>query len=222
SSGLRIGAMATLKAAESFPSVRKDYLPLYEGINHIPSLQVKSMATVVGNLCVASPASDVAPPLIALGAQVKIAGPGSTRTIPLDDFFLGVNQTALGPGELVTEISVPALAAGSGGAFLRLARTATDIAKLNVAVMLRVADGACQDVRIALGAVAPTPIRARKAEEALRGQRLDGERISAAAEAASGEISPITDIRSTAGYRREMTRLLVRKALEKALERARG
>ncbi|HLA29125.1 MAG TPA: xanthine dehydrogenase family protein subunit M [Syntrophales bacterium] len=220
--GLGIGAMVTLRAAEAFLSIKSDYLALYEGIAHIPSLQVKSMATVVGNLCVASPASDVAPPLIAMGGQVRMEGTSGYRTLPLEDFFLGVNQTALGPGELVTQVSVPAPGSGSGGAFMRLARTPTDVAKLNVAVMMRVVDGVCREVRIALGAVAPRPVRARKAEEALRGRKVAGERIAAAAEAACGDISPISDIRSTVEYRKEMTKLLVKKALEKALERAGG
>ena len=218
-SGLGIGAMVTLRTAEAFPSIKRDYLALYEGIAHIPSLQVKSMATVVGNLCVASPASDVAPPLIAMGGQVRMEGTEGSRTLPLEDFFLGVNRTALGPGELVTLVSVPAPGPGSGGAFMRLARTATDVAKLNVAVMMRVGDGVCQDVRIALGAVAPRPIRARKAEDILRGRKVEWKRIAAAAEAACEEISPISDIRSTVEYRKEMTKLLVRKSLEKALER---
>jgi carbon-monoxide dehydrogenase medium subunit len=220
--GLQIGALASLRAAELSSLVQRGYLPLYEGIHHIPSLQVKCMGTVVGNLCVASPASDVVSPLIALGAELKIAGLGSPRTIPVESFFLGVNQTALQSGEVVAEVAIPAPAAGTGGAFLRLSRTATDVAKLNVAVMVRMVGSVCQDVRIALGAVAPTPIRAKKAEEALKGQRPEAQGIAAAAEAASEETSPLSDIRSTAEYRREMTRLLVRKALETALERAKG
>ncbi|MDP2662684.1 MAG: xanthine dehydrogenase family protein subunit M, partial [Dehalococcoidia bacterium] len=215
--GLRIGSMATMRAIEQYESVRTDYLPLYEAVHHVPSPQVKNMATLVGNLCIASPASDVAPPLIAFGAELKIAGPGRTRSIPVESFFLGVNRTALGPGELVSEISVPAVGPGTGGAFLRLARIVTDVAKLNVAVVLRMSGDTCQDARIALGAVAPTPIRARKSEEILKGQKLDHDRIAAAAKAASGEATPITDIRSTAEYRREMVALLVEKALNAAL-----
>jgi len=221
-SGLKIGAMASLRAVELSPVVQRDYLPLYEGIHHIHSLQTKYMGTVVGNLCVASPASDIAVPLVALGAEVKVKGVGRTRSMPVEKFLLGVNRIALKRGEMVTELTIPAPAKGTGGAFLRLARTAADVAKLNVAVVMTVSGNVCRDVRIALGAVAPIPIRARKAEAALNGQKLDPEVLSQVAEVASQEARPISDFRSTAEYRTEMIGLLVRRGLETALERARG
>jgi carbon-monoxide dehydrogenase medium subunit len=221
-SGLKIGAMATLRAVEISPVVQRDYLPLYEGIRHIHSLQTKYMGTLVGNLCVASPASDITTPLIALGAELKIRGRGRARNMLVESFLLGVNRTALRPDEIVAEISLPSPARGTGGAFLRLARTAADVAKLNVAVVMTVSGNVCRDVRIALGAVAPTPIRARKAEDVLKGQKLGPETIAQVAAVASEEARPISDFRSTVEYRTEMIRLLVRRALEAALERARG
>lgn len=220
--GLRIGALATLRSAELSPRVRNDYIPLWEAVHQIASVQVKTMATMVGNLCVASPASDVAPALIALGAELKIAGPASERTVPVENFFVGTGQTILKPGEMVTELSVPSLPAGTVGAFLKLARTATDIAKINVAVTLRLKDNRCEEARIVLGAVAPTVIRARKAEASLKGADLDTGVIRAAAELAGGEVKPITDVRSTAEYRKEMVKVLVKRAIEKALARSNG
>jgi carbon-monoxide dehydrogenase medium subunit len=220
STGLRIGALTPLRAVELSPTVRKDYLLLHEAAHQIASVQVKSMGTLVGNICCGTPASDLAPPLLALDAELKTASTTSPRTIPVESFFLDAGQTALRPDEIVTEISMPAVPAGMGGAFLKLARVSADIAKVNVAVTIAVASDVCQEARIALGAVAPTPIRAKKAEDILRGQRLGEDTILGAAEAAATETQSISDVRSTAEYRREMTRVLVKRALEKAWERA--
>ena len=142
------------------------------------------------------------------------------RIIPIDNLFIGVNQTILQPGDIVTEILLPNPPPGTGSAFLKLVRTAADIAKVNVAVSVTIANNTCQEARIALGSVAPTLIRAKKAEEALKDKKLDQKVIEAAAEAAAEEAKPITDIRSTAEYRKETTRILVRRAIEKAMERA--
>ena len=215
SGGLKIGALTTLRTLERSQEVRENYRLLFDAIHSIHSIQVKNMGTAVGNLCIATPASDVAVSLLALDAQMKIAGPSSERSMPLENFYLGVKRTALQPGELVTGILVPPLPKGSFGAFMKLVRTATDIAKVNVAVRATLRNGGCEEVRIALGYVAPTIVRARKAEEALRGTRLEREAVVEAAERAAEEVNPITDIRSTAEYRREMVKVLTRRAVEK-------
>jgi len=199
--GSRIGALTTLRSIELSRAIQRGYLVLYEAVHQIASIQVKTMGTAVGNLCVATPASDVATALISLGAELKLAGPSKERIIPLESFFIGVNQAILQPDEIVTEILLPSLPAGTGGAFLKLVRTAGDIAKVNVAVVITITDNRCKEAKITLGSMAPTPIRTRKAE------------------AAAGEAKPITDIRSTAEYRKETTKVLVRRAIEKALER---
>lgn len=219
--GLRIGALTTLRSIELSPIIQRDYMILYEAIQGIASIQVKNMGTAVGNLCVATPASDVAPPLSVLGAKLRIASATPERIIPIENLFIGVNQTILQPGDIVTEILLPSLPAKTGCAFLKLVRTAADIAKVNVAVSVTITNNTCKEAKIALGSVAPTLIRAERAEEILRGKRLDQEVIEAAAQAAE-EAQPITDIRSTAEYRKEMTEVLVRRAIEKALERARA
>lgn len=217
---LIIGALTSLRSVELSPLVQEDYALLAEAIGKISSIQIKTMGTLVGNLCVASPASDVAPPLIVLNARLKIARSGQSRIIPLEDFFLGVKRTALEPGEIVTEVSIPAPPPSTGGAFMNLIRTASDIAKVNVAVLLTADGHVCKDARVCLGAVAPTPVRAKKAEEILKGQRLEPTVIEKAAQAAADETKAISDIRSTAEYRAEMAKVLSRRAIEKAWAQA--
>ncbi len=218
--GLRIGALASIRSIEASLAVQKDYIALYEAVHSIASIQVKNTGTAVGNLCVATPASDIATPLFVFGAKLRIASSAPEKIIPIDDFFIGVKQSILQPGEIVTEVLVPGPPAGTGSAFLKLVRTAADIAKINVAVMVQVTDNTCKEAKIALGSVAPTPIWARRAEELLKGQRLDQKVIEAAAEAAAEETKPITDLRSTAEYRKQTAKVLVRRAIAKALERA--
>ena len=220
--GLRFGALATLRFVELSPIVQKDYVVLYEAAHQITSVQVKTMGTAVGNLCVATPASDIAVALFALGAELKIASTGAERTVPIENFFIGSGQTALEPGEMVTEVMLPNPPSGTYGAFLNLVRTAADIAKVNVAVMVTVSGDTCREAKIAIGAVAPTVFRAAKAETALKDQKLDQGIIRAAAEAAAEETKSISDLRSTAEYRKEMTKVLVRQALEKAIESAKA
>jgi len=218
--GLKIGAMTKIRSVEVYPEVKKKFMALYEALHAIASIQIKATGTFVGNICVATPDSNILPALIVSGAQLKIAGSGAEKVIPVENFCVGVRQNSLQPGEIVTEVSIPAPAAGTGSAFLRLARTAMDLPKLSVAAMVKMTGGTCTEVIIALGSVAPTPIRAKKAEEMLKGKKLDAKTIEAAGEAASAEISPITNIRSTAEYRKDVTKVLVRRAVEKALERA--
>jgi CO/xanthine dehydrogenase FAD-binding subunit len=220
--GLRIGALATLRAVELSKVVKDKYLVLYEAVQQMGSTQVKNMGTVVGNLCRASPAADTAPPLLVLEAEVRIAGPIETRTVPLEGFFIGPGQTVLEYYEMVTEIIVPGLPAGTGMAFLRATRVAADLAKVNVAAAVTVKNGACEDARIALGGVAPTPIRARKAEEVLKGEKLGDGVVQEAAEIAATEIRPIDDLRSSAEYRQELSKVLVRRAIRLSQQRAQG
>jgi carbon-monoxide dehydrogenase medium subunit len=220
--GLQLGAMATLRQIEHSQAVREKWPLLSETLSRIVSVQTKAMGTAVGNLCVGTPASDVAPALYAMGARLWITGAGGEREIPVERFFLDVGKTALGPHEIVTSVLVPNIPTGSGGAFMKLSKTAEDIAKVNAAVMVTLSGGKCLDARIALGSVAPTPLRAVKAEGVLRGQWVNEETIAAAAAAAAEAVCPISDIRSTAQYRKEMVRVLVKDALQKAAARARG
>ena len=180
------------------------------------------MGTVIGNICRASPAADTAPPLLALEARVEIAGPGGSRVVPLEDFFIAPGETVLKPGEMVAGIRVPKLQANTGTAFLRITRVAADLAKVNVASVVTIKDGACQEARIALGGVAPTPIRAKKAEGFLAGKKLEDEVIEKAAGLAADESRCIDDVRSTAEYRKEVVKVLVSRAIRICQTRAQG
>ena len=220
--GLRFGALASIRQIELSPLVRKNWRVLNEAVQQIASVQTKTMGTVVGNLCVATPASDIAPPLFVLGAKVKIVGLSHEKLVPIENFFVAVGKTILEPNEIVTEIFVPGMPAGTGSAFLKAAKTADDIAKVNAAVMVSVTDKICTNARIALGSVAPTPIRVTEAEQALKGQKLDETMFAKAAEAAADAVKPISDIRSTAEYRKEMVRVLIKDALAKAAANAKA
>jgi carbon-monoxide dehydrogenase medium subunit len=215
-SGLSFGAMTSLRDVERAPLVRERWPLLAQAIASIVSVQTKVMGTAVGNLCVGTPASDVAPALLALGARVRIAGVASEREISIEEFFVDTGRTAVGPHEIVTEILVPVVAAGTSGVFLKLSKTAEDIAKVNAAVLVSADDGRCSEVRIALGSVAPTPVRAAAAEDVLRGREMTETTIAEAADAAAEAVTPIDDVRSTAAYRKDMVRVLVRDALTAA------
>jgi carbon-monoxide dehydrogenase medium subunit len=219
-SGLAFGALATLRQIERSPSVLKEWPLLAEAIGSIVSVQTKTMGTAVGNLCVGTPASDVAPALYVLGANVKIAGADTERDIPIEEFFVDVGKTAVGPHEVVTEIRVPRARPDSAGAFLKLSKTAEDIAKINAAVLLSISEGRCTAARIAIGSVASTPLRAVEAEALLTGQLAREQLFADAGEAAAEAAAPISDVRSTAKYRKEMVRVLVRDGLAKAAARA--
>jgi CO/xanthine dehydrogenase FAD-binding subunit len=183
--------------------------------------QIRNVATVGGNLCTASPAADLATPLLALDAEIRVEGSSGGSQLPLRRFFVSPGQTVLRPDQLFVEVIVPVAGARSGCAFLRLARTATDIALVNVAVALEFDQtDIVTKARIALGAVAPIPMRADSAEAALLGVRITRDSAVAAGEIAAGEASPISNQRSTAEHRRSVVAVLVRRALLRAAERA--
>ncbi len=180
-------------------------------------MAIRNVGTVGGNLCHASPAADTAPALIALGARVKIVGPAGERTCALEDFFTGPGQTVLQSGEILAEILVPAMPPRTKSVYLKHAvRGAADLAIVGVAVIATLEDERLRSVKIVLGAVAPRPIRARMAEKLLEGKELDESLIEDAAQAASDESRPITDVRASVDYRKEMVKVFTRWALEKA------
>jgi carbon-monoxide dehydrogenase medium subunit len=220
--GITFGAMSRLRSIEVSKTIQNKYPILYEAIHQITSVQAKYMGTAVGNLCVATPASDVATSLFALGAQLKITGLKGERIEPIEKFYVDYRLTSLKRGEMVTGVVLPDPLPGTGTAFFNLVRTHADIAKISAAAAILVQNGICREVRIAIGAAAPTVFRAVKAETLFTGQKITPEVTNEAAETAAGETKPITDLRSTATYRMEMARILVRRALEKALERAKG
>jgi carbon-monoxide dehydrogenase medium subunit len=220
---LHIGAAVTARDVELSGIVRDGFAGVAEGAGVIGSFQVRNLATVGGNVCNAAPSADVSPPLVAMDAVVVVAGPDGQRLLPITDFFQGVRRTALQPGELVVEVVVPAAGANSGGTYLRhTPRRELDIAVVGVGTRLTVQDGKCTKARIALGAVAPVIVRATEAEAALEGQEVTPELLDKAATLAVNSASPISDQRGSAEYRRHLVRVLTRRTLQTAFERATG
>ncbi|MGE5303772.1 MAG: FAD binding domain-containing protein, partial [Alphaproteobacteria bacterium] len=211
---LVIGALATIRDLETSSDIRKLHPVIAQAAGQLGSVAIRNVGTVGGNLCHASPAADTAPALIALGAEVRIVGPASDRTVALEDFFAGPGRTVLQSGEILTEIRVPSMRPHSKGVYLKHAsRGAADLAIVGVAAIATTDDGFSRSVRIALGAVAPTPIRARNAEAALEGEQTNDAVIEQAAQAAAAESHPITDVRASAGYRTEMVKVFTRWAI---------
>ena len=218
-SGLSIGSAVTMRQVELSAKVREDYAAVAQGAAVVGSIQIRNLATVAGNICNAAPSADVAPGLIALRAKVRIAGPGGRRTLLVENFMTGPGKTALKRGELVTAIQLPTPGPRTGSAFVRhTPRRAMDIAVVNVAVAMTLAPrtGKCEDVRIVLGAVAPTPMRALKAELLLRGEKLTADLVAEAAAVAGAEARPISDQRASAEFRRELVRVLTGRMVEAA------
>ena len=217
--GLRIGALATIHSIEVSPVIRQKFGVLAQAASELGTSQVRNCATIGGNLCNAAPSAETAPALIVLEASLKITGAGGERTVPIEDFFIGPGQTVLHPDEILSEIQVPNPPPRSGGVYLKQTiRKALDLATVGVAVITRLDGDIIRDVKIALGAVAPTPIRATKAEMIIREQKLDDALLDEAGLVASGEASPIDDVRSSADYRREIIRVLVGRAIRQAAE----
>jgi len=221
--GWSIGAttrMGELERSKALLGFANGIVP--EAASTCGSQQIRNMGTIGGNLANASPACDLAPPLLALDGSVVIAARGGRRTVRLDRFFRGVNRTVLGGGLLV-EVVVPAppKAAKAAWSWQKLGRLQSDIAVVSAAAGIGVdARGAVTWARIALGAVAPTPIRAKRAETLLVGRILDRAAVDAAAEQATADARPVSDVRATAEYRRAMCRVLVARALGECAARA--
>lgn len=219
--GLRIGASVTARELELDARVRSRFPALAESAAMVGSVQVRNLATLGGNLCNAAPSADMAPPLLALDAVAVIAGPSGQRRVSMASFFLGVRRTVLAPGELLLEIVVPAQGAHSSGNYLRhTPRRELDIAVVGVASQVTLTGGKCTTARIALAAVAPVPLRATDAEQALVGQPLTPQQIERAADLASGAARPIDDHRGSIEFRNHLVRVLTRRTLTTALERA--
>ena len=218
--GLSIGGLATHRDVETSSLVRRRLPVLSETYHHVATIRVRNTASVGGGLAHADPNQDPPPTLIALGATVKATSANGSRVIPLDEFFTDYYETVLNPDEIITEVFVPKMPPNSGSAYLKfLPRTADDYATVSAAAVLTLdkSKKTISDVRIALGSVGTTPIRAKDAEALLRGQPVKPEAFREAAEKAKEAVDPMTDFRGSAGYKKEMAGVFVRRALEKAL-----
>ncbi len=222
---LRIGALTTIREIEKSVLVREILPVLWEAAHQFASLQVRNTATIGGNIGRASPSGETLAPLLVLDAKAKVAYTDGEKSEPFSAFFQGPGKTSMGAKGLLTEIEIPYPAAGSQGVYLKHAvRGAMDIAMVGVAVMITANAGkdTIQDVRIGLGAVAPTPVRAAKTEALLRGKPLGPVLLKEAAILAASEASPITDQRSSAENRRWIVEALTRRGLAQTWKAATG
>lgn len=218
--GLRIGVLATLRDIETSPVIREKFPMIANAACKIGTPQVRNAGTIGGNLCNAAPSADTAPPLIGLEARAKINGPNKERIIALEEFFTGPGQTVLQAGEILTEIQVPNPLPHTRGVYLKLpARSMVDLAVVGVAIVITLdnKEKTIADAKIILGAVAPTPIRARQAEDIIKGKAISSELIEKAAEAAAEEAKPISDLRGSASYRKEMVKVLTKQGIRQLI-----
>ncbi|BAJ50384.1 molybdenum hydroxylase family protein, medium subunit [Candidatus Caldarchaeum subterraneum] len=214
-SGLVIGATVTYEQILSFEPIRRRYTVLWEAVKTIADEIIRMRATLVGNICTSSPAADTAPPLLVYDAVVKTLSKNGAREIPIEKFFIGVKKNVLEAGEIVESVYLPEPLEDARGAYLKAMRTwSEDLALVGVAVL--VADRG-RDVRLAYASVAPTPVRARKAEDVFRGDGPLREKIEQAVEIAAASVSPITDVRASKEYRLHLVKTFTRNALLKLL-----
>ena len=215
--GARIGALTTLRELTRSPDISGYYPALCRAAGLMASEQIRSFATIGGNLCNAAPSADLAPPLIALNGQMTIIGKSRSREIFVEDFFSGPGSTTLSEGELVQEITIPP-PTGKTIFIKHSPREYMDISVVCIALNIELVDGTCKDTKIVLGAVAPTPLRIEKAEKILIGQKITSAAISKAAAITAKECSPIDDVRGSAAYRRRMVEVLTRRGLTSLLQ----
>jgi len=216
---IRIGALTKLQLIAESPIIKEKVPVLADAIKEMASWQVRNIATIGGNLCNASPAADTAPPLYVLNATLKLVSKKGVREVPITEFFLGPRKTALRSNELLKEIVIP-YEPGCGTSFLKLGRrNSFTLSVVAVATLVKVEENKFTDVRIALNSVAPTPVRAKKAEKFLRGKEVSLNNIVEAAKLVLHDISPISDVRASAEYRKDMSVILTKDSLIKSLTR---
>jgi len=211
---VNVGATTKLSEIISSPIIKSKVPILAEAVSSMASFQVRNMGTIGGNLCNASPAADTAPPLLVLDAMIEVMNIKSKRRIPIDQFFTGPSKTAAGPDEIVTKIQIPKQQPTDRWDFVKLGRRkALTLSIISIAALAKIVDNRFQDVKIALGAVAPTPLRAKKAETFLKGRSASEDVIDEASQIVRDEINPISDVRASKEYRREMAYTLTKKML---------
>jgi carbon-monoxide dehydrogenase medium subunit len=220
--GLRIGALTSHRTLETLPLMKENFYMLAEMEHRLASVQIRNWGTVGGNLCHGEPASDLAPCFIALDAEVKLSGPAGDRLMKVEEFFEDYYKTALKSDEILTEIHLPILPPG-GGIYVKTGVREKDMALAGVAAFI-VLDpknrGVCRDIRIVMGSVGPTPIRTTRAEDILRGQKVDDRLIDTAAQIASEDSQPIPDIHASEEYKKELVKVLVQHTVKEAMTRA--
>ncbi len=216
---IRIGALTKLQEIVDSPIIREKAYVLAEAVNQMASWQIRNIATIGGNLCNASPAADTAPPLYVLNAELKLVSVEGERIVPVTKFFHGPRKTELKKNELLAEIIIP-VEKDAGASAIKLGRrNAFTLSIVAVATLVKVSGNKFTDVRVALNSVAPTPVRATSVEKALTGREVSLKAVEEASKLVVNDIKPISDVRASADYRREMSIVLTRDSLLKSLER---
>lgn len=215
---VRIGAATTIADLLDHPLIRKDYSALAQACQTLGSPQIRNVATLGGNLCNASPCADTAPPLLIHQARLELQGPGGMREIPLGELFSGPGETRLAPDEVLAAVLLDPPQPGTRTLFMKKGRVAMDLAVASVALLLKLDGTRCDTIRIAAGSVAPTPIRLEPVEQLLGGKTLTDELIVEARHLAEKSVSPITDVRSTEAYRRQIVGVYLERALRQLME----
>lgn len=216
--GITLGSMTLLRDIERDSLVTSQYPALTRAVGWLANPQIRNVATIGGNLCNAAPSADGAPPLMVVEAILTMEGPDETREVPVEDFFAGPGETCMGPLEILKAIHLPELPARAGTAFLKVGRTRQDLAIVNAAALLVLEGGVCTQCRLAVGAVAPVPLRLKKVEKMIEGHEIDADLLHQVGVTVEKEVRPITDVRSTEEYRRTVSGVLVRRAIGQALE----
>jgi carbon-monoxide dehydrogenase medium subunit len=213
--GLRIGALTSIRRIEKSKVIQQTFPVLTRAASLLGSMAIRNVATIGGNLCNAAPSADMAGPLLALRATTKVVGPEGARNIPLDQFFVGPGRAALGSGDILVEIHVPTVKPNTKATYCKYRRSAVDLAVVGVTVMLTVNEAnVCEDIKIVLGAAAPTPMRAFEAEKVIRGQTVEQDLIQECGRVASREANPRpTSMRASPEYKREIIERFVTQAL---------
>jgi aerobic carbon-monoxide dehydrogenase medium subunit len=211
---IAIGALTSMYTIETSPLITKKFPFLAQSAAEVGSIQIRNRATIGGNMANATPSADTAPSLIALNATAKIASAGGERAISLEQFFRGPGQSVMNADEILTEITIPKTSPQLVGEYIKFSpRDMMDLAYIGVAVAYNLGRKKCDGVRIVLGAVAPTPIRAKNSEALLEGSVLTEELAAKVGDEAARESKPISDVRSSADYRRAMVGVMTKRAL---------
>jgi len=220
--GLTLGAGTLFRDIERYPLIAKEYPALHQAASMLANPQIRNVATVGGNLCNAAPSADSAPPLIVLGAMVVLEGPGGKRKMSLEDFFTGPGQTAKEPQEIMREIHIPEKDANTATVFLKIGRVSQDIAIANAAALVTMENKVCKRCRLAVGAVAPVPLRLKGIEEKIEGEEITDDLLQEVEKMVCDAVSPITDVRATKEYRRTVSGVLVKRAIAQAVASLEG
>jgi len=216
---LTMGSMTLLRDIERDANIGRNYPALAKAVKALATPQIRNVATIGGNLCNSAPSADCAPPLLVMEASITLEGPGGQRSIAIEDFFMGPGQTCMDISEILTRIRITPPRENTGMAFLKVGRVSTDIAIVNAAACLTMEKRVCKKCRLSVGAVAPVPLRLTTVEKMIEGQEISPELLNRAGKMAEEEVKPITDVRSTSGYRRIMSGVLIKRAIEEAIRR---